>query len=276
MTGEGPSDKRAGIGRWLTVGVASYLAWLVVNLLLLVAIPVLWPLSLFDRRRGYRGLRRAGAAFLRGFFGGYLSLIGLHRFAELPSRDARGGGAARMYVANHRSWLDALLVLAYFPDVRVPVNATYVKVPLLGLAIRWMGCVPLDRGSPAALLEGIAALRQILERGESLAVFPEGARSAGAELGAFTDVFFRLAVEAATPVVPLVLHSDLPYLTPAGSYLTAQRATWRIRVLAPPTPDPRDRAADLGRHARKRLAAELARLDDAAAGGQGGASDVQG
>jgi 1-acyl-sn-glycerol-3-phosphate acyltransferase len=259
MTGEGPTHRQAGIGRWLTVGVAGYLAWLVVNLALLVAIPLLWPFSLLDRRSGYRRLRRAGAAFLRGFFVGYLALIRLHRFVELPPRAP--AGAPRLLVANHRSWLDALLVLAFFPQVRVPVNASYVRVPLLGLAIRWMGCVPLDRSSPAALVDGIGALREILARGESLAVFPEGARAAGPELGAFTDVFFRLAIEAAVPVVPLVLHSDEPYLTPRGSYLTARRATWRIRMLEPLEPDPRDRAADLGRRARKALAAALAALD---------------
>ena len=263
MTGEGPTstNRRAGIWRWLTVGVASFAAWLVVNLLLLVAVPLLFPFSLFDRASGYRRLRRAGSAFLRGFFGGYLSLICLHRFAELPPADRGRPGEPRLFVANHRSWLDALLVLAYLPRVRVPVNASYVKVPLLGLAIRWMGCVPLDRGSPAAMVEGIDRLRAILERGGSLAVFPEGARSRGRELGRFTDVFFRLAIEARAPVVPLLVHADEPYLTPNGSYLTARRATWRIRLLDEIETDPRDRAADLARRSRKVIGAALDTLD---------------
>jgi 1-acyl-sn-glycerol-3-phosphate acyltransferase len=280
MTGDGPTTEQrgAGIWRWLTVGLASYLAWLVVNLALLIAIPLLFPFSLLDRRGGYRRLRRAGSAFLRGFFVGYLTLIRLHRFAELPPPELRDGERPRVLVANHRSWLDALLVLAFFPRVRVPVNATYVKVPLLGLAIRWMGCIPLDRSSPAALLDGIGRLREVLERGESLAVFPEGARAEGCELGAFTDVFFRIAIEAAAPVVPLLLHSDVPYLTPAGSYLTARRASWRIRVLDAIAPDPRDRPADLARRVRKLLGAALEQLDRSAGGTDQpeGATDAEG
>ena len=78
----------ASLFRWCTVGLAGYTAWLVANLLFVAALPVIGVLALADRRREYASLRRAGAAFLRFFFGGYATAIGVLRLAETPGADA--------------------------------------------------------------------------------------------------------------------------------------------------------------------------------------------
>jgi 1-acyl-sn-glycerol-3-phosphate acyltransferase len=250
--------------RWCTVGAASYAGWAIANLLLLVALPFLAAAAALDRGSGYASVRRFGAAFLRCFFLGWLSLVRLHRFAELPARAAVERGRC-VFAANHRSWMDPLLALALFPGVRVPVNAAYTRVPLMAPIMRWMGCVTLDRRSPERLAAGLAACRSALAAGEPLFVFPEGRRTAGPGLAAFGDAFFRLALEDGAPIVPVVLHSDVPFLAPGGgSLLTRRRAVWTIRVLDAVPRDARDGAADLGRLARKALARELERLDGGA------------
>ncbi len=258
---ESQQKKGASIFRWLTVGAAGFGGWAVANLLLLAALPLLALVALIGRRRGAVALRRFGSWFLRSFFVRYLSAVRLLGFAELPD-PASTRGPPRLYVANHRSWIDALLALALFPGVRVPVSAGYLRVPLLGILIRWSGSIPVDTASAASALEGIGRARRALEAGDSLFAFPEGRRAAGRRPLPFSDVFFRVAIDAGVPIVPVVLHSDEPYLAPGpGSWLPRRRATWRIRVLEESTPDPRDRPADLGRRARKLLAEQLAELD---------------
>jgi 1-acyl-sn-glycerol-3-phosphate acyltransferase len=247
--------------RWGTVGLASYAAWALANTLFVAALPFVALLTVADRRRGYASLRRAGAAFLRSFFLGYLTAVRLHRFAPLPPAAARDLGPC-VFAANHRSWMDPLLALALFRGVRIPVNVAYTRIPLMRPIMRWMGCIAIDRTSPEKLAAALAECRRALAGSEPLFVFPEGKRTAGPGLAAFGDAFFRLALEEGAPIVPVVLHSDVPFLAPGGgSMLTSRRALWTIRVLDAVPRDPRDSAADLSRLARKALGRELERLD---------------
>lgn len=263
MNDEQQPAKTASILRWLTVGVASYLGWAIAMVLFISIFPILAIIGLVDRSGNYQKLRGVFSGFLRWFFFGYLSFIRLHRFAEVPSRQTIEGTAPCVFVANHRSWLDALLAMSIFPNVRLPVKSSYLKLPLIGIAIRWMGCIPLERTSNESIVAGIAQCRRALAHGASLFVFPETTRAKRGKMQAFSDVFFRVALEADVPVVPVLLHSDIPYLSPdRGSWLTFARATWRIRVFDPLPRDTRDRASDLSRMAKRMMTAGLADLAD--------------
>ena len=263
MNDERQPAKTASILRWLTVGAASYLGWLIAMIMFIIIFPFLAIAGLVDRSGSYQALRGVLAGFLRWFFLGYLSFIRLHRFAEIPPREMIEGTAPCVFVANHRSWLDAILAISVFPNVRLPVKSSYMKVPLIGLAIRWMGCIPMDRTSNESIVAGIAQCRHALAHGSSLFVFPENTRAKRGKMLAFSDVFFRVALEANVPVVPVLLHSDIPYLSPEeGSMLTFTRATWRIRMFDPLPRDKRDRASDLSRMAKRMMTAGLADLSD--------------
>jgi 1-acyl-sn-glycerol-3-phosphate acyltransferase len=251
----------ASLFRWCTVGVAGYTAWAIAVLLLIAVLPAVGAFALADRKRDYSAIRRFGAAFLRLFFCRYAAAIGVLRLAEAPAADAVAPGRC-IFVANHTSWLDALLALALFPRVRLPVSAAYANVPLLGLIIRWMGCITLDRSSPEALSDGLRRCRRALAAGEPLFAFPEGRRGSMGGLLPFSDAFFRFAIEEDVPVVPVVMHSDSPLFTPArGSMLTSRRAAWTIRVLDALPRDRRDRASDLRVLAQRAIARELRGLD---------------
>lgn len=255
--------KPIAFSRAVLVGPLAVLSWFLAMLVLLVLLPIVLLVGLLGRAAGRLTLRRLGAAFLRGFFVRYLPLLRFHRFAELPARQELTTRPARVYAANHRSWLDALLALALFPGVLVPVKSEYLRIPVLGLAMRWMGCMPLDASSPATVMSAVEESRRALVGGESLFVFPEGTRAPGLRMLGFSDVFFRVAVESDVPVVPVLIHSDEPYLSPTDERLVAaRRPTWRVRLLEPVVPDPRDRAADIGRQVRRRLSAGLAELDE--------------
>ena len=103
--------------------------------------------------------------------------------------------------------------------------------PVLGPFMRASGAIFVDRENTATarqpFLRGVEALRA----GRSVAVAPEGTRSAGGELAAFKPGAFLMARRARVPVVPLVLHNSGDAL-PKGS-LMVRPATVRVTVLEP-------------------------------------------
>ena len=123
--------------RWLTVGVASYLGWLLVNVAVAVLFPFLLAVERFGGPGGIRILRRGFAAGFRFFFLGFFPLIRVYRVVELPDAKRLREARPAMFVANHRSWLDPLLIYALIPDVLIPVDIGYTRVPLARSAMRW-------------------------------------------------------------------------------------------------------------------------------------------
>ena len=253
---------RPGLFRWFTVGAASYVGWLVANIVLAALFPALLLLYALGGVGGRSGIHRFGKWFLRLFFVHYLPFIGVYRIGEISGLDRLDSIGACVLAANHRSWIDALLMLALVEGAVVPVNAVYTRIPLIGRTMRWLGCLPLNRSNRESMSKAVDQIRAALSSGSKIVAFPEGRRYPVGQLGQFADLFFRLSIETRVPVVPAVIHCDLPYLAPGGkSLLTSRRAVWRIRVLDAVSPDENERGADLSRRVRKIVASELELLD---------------
>jgi 1-acyl-sn-glycerol-3-phosphate acyltransferase len=245
--------------RALTSGLAATLSWFLANLLLLFIVLLGAVAENLFGSRAQVPLRRMTSALVRQFFVGLLPLFRLYRIMERP--EAWPTGPA-LLVANHRSWLDALLILGFVPGVVVPVSSRYLRLPLLGRLMRWLGCVPLDEKSPAVTAASLRRLDEQLHRGAIVAVFPEGTRKGPGELGGFSDVFFRLAIDTGTPIFPLMLHCRPLLFGPVSPFFIGSRtASFRMRLGSAMVPHPQDRASDLARRARKWLRAELEPLD---------------
>jgi 1-acyl-sn-glycerol-3-phosphate acyltransferase len=188
--------------------------------------------------------------------------IGIYKVGEIPSPDALDSKSAHLFVANHRSWIDGLLLLALIPNVRIPVNVGYLKAPLVGRIMIWLGCIPLDRKSAETTLRGVEEIRESVRSGTAVAVFPEGTRSPKGRLGQFSGFFFRVACEENTSIQPIVLHTDYPFLGPgAENFLTARRAILTIRLLDPIAPKKGERGPELSRRVHKAMAPVLLELD---------------
>jgi 1-acyl-sn-glycerol-3-phosphate acyltransferase len=254
---------KPSVFRWLTVGVASYFGWLVANIVFAVFFPVLILIERVGGSAGSRFLRKVCAAFFRVFFIGYFSLIRVYRVVELPDKKLLSSLGPSVFVANHRSWLDPLLIYALIPDVLIPVDISYTKVPLARSVMRWLGAVPFDRKNREMIHRSVVKMKRAIKMGRPVAAFPEGTRSSAGALGPFSDVFFRVAIEEEVPVQPLTIHLSYPFLGPGTqNFLTARRADLKIQLLDAVRPIKHDRGADLGRQVRKQMAKRLAALDN--------------
>ena len=133
-----------------------------------------------------------GTSFL-GLFGNKFTVTG--RTDEDFSRPA-------VITCNHQSHLDLLPMLALTPKL-VILTANWVwHNPLYGFIIREADFLPASKG-----LEAIAPrLRELVAKGYSIAVYPEGTRSLDSSIGRFHQGAFYLADLLDLDILPVVLY----------------------------------------------------------------------
>ncbi len=113
---------------------------------------------------------------------------------------------AFIYVCNHTSFLDTPAMPLFLPGQFRPLGKTELgKIPVLGLIVKAV-CVMVDRSSVKSRNESIKKLSELIKRGISIFIFPEGTMNRTSQaLKPFYDGAFRIAVETQTPILPIVI-----------------------------------------------------------------------
>jgi 1-acyl-sn-glycerol-3-phosphate acyltransferase len=137
-------------------------------------------------------------------------------------------GRPLVFMANHLSFLDGPLLFMLIPHpVRVIMKKGVGRIPIVGLGMRFVGFLTVDRKSAR---EGKAqigrAARMMEEKGYSFLIFPEGTRSRDGLLAPFRRGGFFLAVESGAPIVPVALRGTYEMM-PRGRWYVGQG---RIRI----------------------------------------------
>jgi 1-acyl-sn-glycerol-3-phosphate acyltransferase len=105
--------------------------------------------------------------------------------------------------ANHRSFLDPFVIGGCLPWRR-PMNyvakVELFRRPLQGWILSRLGAFPIRRGESDE--ESMETARQIVERGGSICMFPEGTRIRRGTLGSPRRGVGRLALQTGAPVIP--------------------------------------------------------------------------
>ena len=135
-----------------------------------------------------------------------LSVVGLERLDP---------GKTYVFMPNHTSFLDIPLVFACIPHhFRIIVKKEIFTIPFLGLAVRSSGQIPLDRENPRKGLRSIKHAAELIKRGVSIVVFPEGTRSRDGKVHEFKSTLFVLPIRTRTPVVPVLIEGTFEALRP--------------------------------------------------------------
>ena len=115
-------------------------------------------------------------------------------------------GKAYIYISNHTSYLDIPGVCLTVPtQIRPLAKKELVKFPVLGWIIRHAS-VLVDRSSNESRRKSMEHLKDVLRRGISVLIFPEGTQNrSSAPLQPFYDGAFRIAIETQCPVLPMVI-----------------------------------------------------------------------
>lgn len=109
-----------------------------------------------------------------------------------------------MLVANHLSWLD-IPVMHAARHCRFVSKADVKAWPLIGTLASAAGTLYIERSSRRDALRMVQTMQEALERGEVLAVFPEGTTGDGREMLPFHANLIQAAVAAQAPVQPVGL-----------------------------------------------------------------------
>jgi len=124
------------------------------------------------------------------------------------------GGA--LLVCNHVSWLDIYLIYAA-QRVHFVSKAEVRTWPVAGWLARKTGTLFIERGRRADTARINTEMRDLMQGGAWVAVFPEGTTSDGRGLRRFMPSLLQPAVHLNCPIVPAALH----YRTLAGEYSAA-------------------------------------------------------
>jgi 1-acyl-sn-glycerol-3-phosphate acyltransferase len=120
-------------------------------------------------------------------------------------RVARGG--SYLFICNHQSIYDIPIIFWNLPfDLRIIAKASLGRFPFIGGHLRRTGHILVERANagPGTFRQ----VRTLLERHQSLLVFPEGTRSADGRLGRFRGGIFLLAIDAGLPIVPMTVRGS--------------------------------------------------------------------
>ena len=166
----------------------------------------------------------------------------LYRFRISGDEHIPTRGAA-LLVCNHVSFVDPILLMAASPrPIRFVMDHRIFALPVLGALFRLAGAIPIaSRAEDPAIYErGFAEAGRILEAGELLCIFPEGAITRDGELQPFRGGLMKILERHPVPVVPLALHNLWgSFFSRAGGAAMRQplrRGTWNrvgLRAGAP-------------------------------------------
>lgn len=206
------------------------------SLITLLATPpavVLGLLSSQDPAVRARRVRHFASWWFRRLLDGIRGL-GLVRF-HIEDRDALPALAAgRLIIANHPSFLDAIVLLAYLPEARCIIKRRTARYSLFALCARLSGYI--DNADPLSMID---RCREARMRGEPVLIFPEGTRTRpGAPLSLHrgaAQIALRAGFEMLLPVhiectPPMLTHSRPWYRMPQG------RVEYRLGVGCPVSP----------------------------------------
>ena len=123
----------------------------------------------------------------------------------------------QIFMANHQSDFDILIVLAHIPgQFRWIAKKELFKIPIFGRAMKSAGYIEIDRQNHEKSMKSLEEAAQKIREGKSVITFPEGTRSKDGTIKPFKQGLFHLAIQAGVPIVPISIigaHKIMPKRT---------------------------------------------------------------
>ena len=111
-------------------------------------------------------------------------------------------GKPAVIIANHQSHLDLLCTMMLNPKVVLLTTDWVWKNPVYGLIIRFAEFYPVSDGYD----KNVERLQNLVKRGYSVVVYPEGTRSETGEILRFHKGAFQLAQALNVDILPVFVH----------------------------------------------------------------------
>ncbi|TYP95333.1 1-acyl-sn-glycerol-3-phosphate acyltransferase [Fodinibius salinus] len=205
----------------------SLLIWCAIALLVLIWLPLMAVIRLFDRDPAhyYTGkfFRKLGKTISRINPNWQLSITG-----KVNIDDRR----PYVVVCNHLSQADIPLISNLPWEMKWVAKKILFDTPVVGWMMKLAGDISVDRQATDRKERTLDKASYYLDRQCSVMFFPEGTRSRNGKLNAFTRGAFKLAIREDVPVLPLVIDGTQNTL-PKRSWKFGIAKHIKLRVLPP-------------------------------------------
>lgn len=148
---------------------------------------------------------RAWGRFLLWLMGTPVTIAGLY---NIP-RDHHV-----ILMSNHQSWCDIFAYAGYIPiPFKWIAKRELFRIPLVGLAMKAAGYIPIDRQNRESAFETIEGTSNQLKQ-ESILIFPEGTRTRTGKLGRFKHGIVYLALQSQAPIITMMIQNSFDRMPP--------------------------------------------------------------
>ena len=208
------------------MSISYLIALLIRDPLVLVGTAVMGSISLVVALWDTNGnsqmkVARAWARLILFFAGARVKTVGLEKLEQ---------GVSYVIVSNHVSYMDTPLLLAHLPlNFRFMAKQELFKVPFIGHHLAKAGHISVPLDDWRAALKVLATVGVILvERGQSVLMFPEGGRSENGELQEFKDGAAYLAIKGQVKILPVCIIGIHDVLPMHSGHMRPGKVTLRI------------------------------------------------
>ncbi len=124
-----------------------------------------------------------------------------------------------LVLINHQSFMDIPVSSPWIPGPnKTLAKIEIAKVPLFGTIYR-MGSILVNRKDEKSRKASIHHMRQALQMGLHLCLYPEGTRNTNEkQLGAFQDGAFLVAIREQKPIIPALIFNTRKILHPKHTF----------------------------------------------------------
>ncbi|MFU8812727.1 MAG: lysophospholipid acyltransferase family protein [Balneolaceae bacterium] len=205
----------------------SFAIWAGIALLILLWLPFLAIIRLFDRDpvryktgRRFRALGRA------------ISRLNGNWHIQIEGADGVDDRHPYVMVCNHLSNADIPLISNLPWEMKWVAKKELFEVPVVGWMMRMAGDISVDRSASNKRIAVFKACRFYLKRNCSVMFFPEGTRSRTGKMNRFAPGSFELAIREGVPILPLVIDGTRECL-PKNTWVFEQNVQIKLKVLDP-------------------------------------------
>jgi 1-acyl-sn-glycerol-3-phosphate acyltransferase len=166
--------------------------------LLIVSIPV-WITAVWSEPKRTINFFKIVQVWMSFFF----TFSGVRRIVKGKEHFKKGQNY--VVVCNHNSFMDVPLSVTAVPPNKTIAKSEMVRIPVFGMIYR-RGSVLVDRKSEESRRKSFLKMKNVLEMGLHMCIYPEGTRNKTSEpLQRFHDGAFKLAVETKKEVIPALI-----------------------------------------------------------------------
>lgn len=186
----------------IPIGFLFYVYFLAVYIpfTILIAVTIIF-LSFFWPQRHARKLRIFPKAW--GWMGVKVPFCPVRVYTPENAKEVPG-----LIISNHQSLFDIVAALGFYPvDFLFLSKKEVFDIPLIGLAMRKMGYISINRQNPRQAVKSLIEVKKKINENNRVLIYPEGTRSKDANvIQPFKAGAFQVAKEGPFPIIPIVIY----------------------------------------------------------------------